>query len=166
MPKVVGVSPSRTDHKKSDTRTSTPFYISPIHRPSTHPRFLHLEAESDFAGWLSVEEGASTVVEAEVWYEDENSVWSVLKDMTRIIRLDELRRSGGDGKGKGKERDNSLEFTFDFDAKGVYCIPDESEVNGSGDGRIEGPGHVVGIVERSMRETRMKKGIGVGALHQ
>jgi hypothetical protein len=86
-----------------------------------------------------------------------------LDGVPRLVRLDQLRRRGRlSGKGKDKEREtNGLEFTFDFDLKGVYYLPscDENSVGGEG---VE----EVGVVERSMRETRMKKGIGVGALHQ
>lgn len=147
-----------------------PFYISPVHKPSTHPRFLNLSPD-DLAPWLTVEEAAATRLVLELWYDDpEEGGWKVLRGMGGSIDMALLRRVEGT---EGSEA-NAVQLTFAWDSKGVYYLPADCTeevplVNGVGtDGQ---PGQkqrqtVMGVVERSMRETRMKKGVGVGALHQ
>jgi hypothetical protein len=74
-------------------------------------------------------------------------------------------RNGGEG-------ENELEFSLKGDAGGWYSIRlDEAGERVGGDpksgdkGRKRGAS-VRGVMERSVRETRMKKGVGVGGLHQ
>ncbi len=49
----------------------TPFYISPLHRPSISPTFTSIDRRSDFADWLNVEDEAGHVVRLDVWVEKE-----------------------------------------------------------------------------------------------
>ncbi|WVQ78077.1 hypothetical protein IAT38_000158 [Cryptococcus sp. DSM 104549] len=138
---------------------SIPFYISPIHQPSTHPRFTALDPQSDFASWLTYTELASSVLEVQVWAEsaDEKVAWRQVEGVGGLVRLDQLRRKKHEGGGGV----NGLEFTLSFDPKGVYCLTSET-----GGGEAGNEGEESEVVERSMKETRMKKGVGVGGLHQ
>jgi hypothetical protein len=70
--------------------------------------------------------------------------------------------------------ENTLLFSFSTDPRGMYYLPpsgevgDQAEDDGS-EVRKEGKKKresVKGIVERSLRETRMKQGVGIGGLHQ
>ena len=56
--------------------------------------------------------------------------------------------------------DNTILFNFDSDPRGLYFVPPK------GMPPNETKHTVKGVVERSMRETRMRRGVGVGALHQ
>lgn len=97
----------------------------------------------------------------EVWYEDDpgSHAWKQLEITRGPIDLSTLRRVN---KGTAFE-DNTLQFTLSSDPDGLYYLPPE---DGGASFTEERRETVKGIVERSMRETRMKKGVGVGALHQ
>lgn len=69
--------------------------------------------------------------------------------------------------------ENTLLFSLSTDPRGIYYLPPRSGVSDQAkDGVLEGRTggkkreSVKGIVERSLRETRMKQGVGVGGLHQ
>ena len=148
---------------------SIPFYISPIHHPSTNPRFLHLE-EGDFAPWLTTEESASSQAILEVWYEDEDadstkegqekqSKWRKADNLGGEIDLTRLRRL----ENGTKLGDNAILLTLGTDPDKTYYLdpnPDHGSANTNGVSRTND------AVERSRRETRMKKGVGLGGLHQ
>jgi hypothetical protein len=133
-----------------------PFYISPIHHASIYPRFLSLSPD-DFASWLSTEAAASTAMEMEIWYEMESG-WRMLDDR-KTLSFDKLRRVEKDT----RLVDNAILFSFSSDTKGLYYWPGEDAPPAA---EKKAKHSVKGIVERSMRETRMKRGVGVGALHQ
>jgi hypothetical protein len=143
---------------------SIPFYISPIHAPSTNPRFLSLE-EGDFAPWLSVEESAGSSAIIEVWFQDPSDrQWRTADALTRRIDLDQLRRLE-----EGiKLPDNCILFTMAIDPKSTFYLPSsgqETSPQGTqSHGRQGSTGN--GVLERSKRETRMQKGVGIGGLHQ
>jgi len=148
-----------------------PFYISPIHMPSTYPRFLNLSPD-DLAPWMTVEEAASTRIVLEVWYDDpEEGGWRALSGVGGEVDMALLRRvEGAEGR-----QPNGVQLMFAWDTKGVYYLPtstpgeDVPLSNGDANPTTFGKKQketVMGVVERSMRETRMKKGVGVGALHQ
>ncbi|KAK8869985.1 hypothetical protein IAR55_000555 [Kwoniella newhampshirensis] len=143
--------PSPKEQESSARTINVPFFISPIHPPSTHPRFTSLKT-GDFAPWLSVTEYASNTLELEVWVENHDK-WKRLDGVGGVVKLDSLRRGH-------QSRPNGLEFTLSTDPKSTFYLPDNDEQLGSTQ-RVEG-----GVLERSMRETRMKKGVGVGGLHQ
>jgi hypothetical protein len=145
------------------TRNSIPFYISPTHHPSTNPRFLQLE-EGDFAPWLTVEESASNQAVLEVWYEDidqnKGVKWRKLNTgVVRDINLGHLRRLDSGT----KLGDNSVLVTLAIDPRSTYYLdPSHSGIRAVGDERSGARD----AVERSRRETRMKKGVGLGGIHQ
>ncbi|ORY25738.1 hypothetical protein BCR39DRAFT_590016 [Naematelia encephala] len=141
---------------------SVPFYVSRIHAPSTHPSFCHLE-KGDLASWLTVEEEAGDVLELEVWYEDDGS-WRKLENLSRTVKLKDLRKVDP----KQPSSENVVELTFSSDPKQVYYVPpSKGEVKFEGAESAQGQKTTVkGIVERSLRETRMKKGVSVAGLHQ
>jgi hypothetical protein len=70
--------------------------------------------------------------------------------------------------------DNVLEFTLVDDPRAVYYLPSVEAEEASDVEQSKGAEEAVhdkrleirGVMERSMRETRMKRGAGVGALHQ
>ncbi|WVF72410.1 hypothetical protein IAT40_007225 [Kwoniella sp. CBS 6097] len=154
--------------KEKEKEPTVPFYISPIHHPSTYPRFQGLE-EGDFASWLTDTEAAQDELELEIWVEIPSSLaqssgskWVKLnldgqdeKDHGGskgfIVKLSQLRRGPARG-------ENGVEFTFSHNTKEVYHIPQSGEKRDEDDRR--------NIVERSLRETRMKRGAGFGSLHQ
>jgi hypothetical protein len=148
-------------HAKGQTE-SIPFFISPIHHPSTNPRFLQLE-EGDFAPWLTVEESASSQAILEVWYEDstgegEEKKWLKADTIGGPINLTNLRKL----ENGVKLGDNALLITLGMDPGSTYYLDTDP---------ADSAGKVVGskardAVERSRRETRMKKGVGLGGLHQ
>ncbi|WWD15739.1 hypothetical protein CI109_100161 [Kwoniella shandongensis] len=138
--------------KERPIPVNVPFFISPIHPPSTHPRFTSLE-HGDFAPWLSVNEFASTSLELEVWIETDTK-WKRMEGIGGVVRLDKLRKGY-------QTRPNGLEFTLSTHPKSIFYLPGEDEQRDEGRMLVEG-----GVMERSMRETRMKKGVGVGGLHQ
>lgn len=149
-------------------RDSIPFYVSPIHHPSTNPRFLQLE-EGDFAPWLSVEESASDHAVLEVWYEDHDQdqnqnqkvKWRKLKPgiVGGEVNLGHLRRL----EPGMKLGDNSVLITLATDPRSTYYLdPTYTGQGGASDAKTGARD----AVERSRRETRMKKGIGLGGLHQ
>ena len=150
---------------------SIPFYISPIHHWSTHPRFLSLSHETDFAPWLTTEQSASETIHVEIWYEDGLDQWHIVDAISGPVQLSQLRRLERDQ----SLSENTLQFTLSSDPKSVYYLPKKGfRVVQNGDapiGKEKRDGKqtreaVRGMVERSMRETRMKKGVGVGGLHQ
>jgi hypothetical protein len=154
-------------HRNGET-DSTPFYISPIHHPSTNPRFLQLE-EGDFAPWLSTEEAASSQAILEVWYEDllqeaegedKKKSWHKADTIGGDLDLTHLRKLE-----KGvKLGDNAILVTLGTDPTSTYYLePDPNSSKSVGD---TGVSRARDAVERSRRETRMKKGVGLGGLHQ
>jgi hypothetical protein len=161
-----------SDKKKSLTATypDVPFYISPIHHPSRYPRFLNLNVETDFASWLTVEQFAGTSFRMEIWYEavesDESGgpgQWTRLSTVDFDIDLSNLRK---------KEKttvlaSNALEFTLASDPKAIFYLPenDQSTLEDDSPSKKKRQ-NLQGIVERSMRESKMRKGVGVGDLHQ
>lgn len=154
--------------QNSSSSSLTPFFLSPIHPPSSYPAFPSLLPESDFASWLSTSELAAQEVEVEVWYEDPSVGWRTVSDLGGRIHLRHLRRVEP---GK-RETENGLEFSLKGDLGGWYALPDGNVLTKDleneavdGKGRKRGAS-VKGVIERSVRETRMKKGVGVGGLHQ
>jgi hypothetical protein len=148
----------------------TPFYVSSIHHPSTHPRWISLSHDTDFAPWLTVEEAASSAFTLEVWYEDCAAGWRVLGNVGGKMDLGGLRRV----EREDEVGENTLLFSLSTDPRGMYSFPPRGGVgdqveNGESDvgkGGRKKKESVKGIVERSLRETRMKQGVGVGGLHQ
>jgi hypothetical protein len=143
--------------KRRTQEESIPFYISPIHHPSTNPRFLSLE-EGDLAPWLTVEEAASNSAILEIWYEETDSKWHKanlagigLMDLNQFRRLEKDTKLG----------DNAILITLSTDPRSTYYLDPSSRPDESGRKRSN-----TDAVERSRRETRMKKGIGLGGLHQ
>jgi len=141
---------------------SVPFYISPIHHPSTNPRFLQLE-EGDFAPWLTVEESASSQAILEVWYEDstgegDEKKWCKADTIGGPINLTNLREleSGV------KLGDNAILITMGMDPGSTYYLDTDSSHSAA---KVDAS-KARDAVERSRRETRMKKGVGLGGLHQ
>lgn len=144
------------------TSESIPFFISPIHHPSTNPRFLQLE-EGDFAPWLTTEESASSQAILEVWYEEstvegEEKKWREADTIGGPIKLTDLRKLDG-GVTLG---DNALLITLAMDPDSTYYLDNTSSHSAA---KVDGS-KAKDAVERSRRETRMKKGIGLGGLHQ
>jgi hypothetical protein len=132
-----------------------PFYISPIHRQSTHPRFLSL-TQDDLAGWLTIEEAAGMAFDLEIWYED-TAGWKLLDAVDKRIDLNRVKRLDA-----GEQlQENTVLLTFSSDPKALYRV---CHTETSPQGPL-GPTER-GVVERSMRETRMKRGVGIGGLHQ
>jgi hypothetical protein len=156
-----------------ETPTTTalvaPFFISSIHHPSINPRFSSL-TEDDFAPWLVTEEKASHTFDLELWYESKPGEWTRFDGLSKTVDLGQLRRVDHTATSLG---DNTVLFQLGSDSKALYYLPDDtlkvesdppsSPLNGS---TPHTRSAVNGVVERSMRETRMKKGTGVGALHQ
>ncbi|KAL7408825.1 hypothetical protein BDY24DRAFT_419433 [Mrakia frigida] len=186
----------------------TPFYISPTHRPSTHPRFGDLDPEADFGKWdRRIWREEKVVVEVWVWVagqkrvkvgkEEEEAVvveerkereWKVLKEVE--VDLGRVKRWNG----KSFLPPNTVLISFTSHPLEFYFVPSPSPAPSSSlvrprfertlsDGEIEAPtrsspilkkkkklvtewGDVGDAVERSLRETRMKKGIGFGELHR
>jgi len=141
---------------------SVPFYISPIHHPSTNPRFLQLE-EGDFAPWLTTEVSASNQAILEVWYEDSTGnegekKWLKADTIGGPMNLTDLRKleSGV------KLGDNAILITLGMDPESTYYL-DTNPANSAGNVDAS---KARDAVERSRRETRMKKGVGLGGLHQ
>ena len=158
-------SPSIPD---SRPEAVTPFYISPIHLPSTHPRFLDITPENDFAPWLTIEESASQSIELEVWYEAEEG-WRKLDALSGVVDLARFRRTKKDGKRPDNTKlpDNTLQLTVSSDPEPLFYLPHGDSPNREHGGRnVKARETVHGVVERSLRETRMKQGVGVGGLHQ
>jgi hypothetical protein len=158
----VNATGHKNDVKVNDTpyppALSVPFYISPIHKPSTSPRYLSLE-EGDFAPWLSVEEAAGNQALLEVWYEDDiDGQWRKAEACSRRINLNQLRRVND----TTKLPENSILLTISLDPKSTFYIPASDEVSSTATQARVGNG----VLERSKRETRMQKGAGLGALHQ
>jgi len=152
----------RDEQTEKGTSESIPFFISPIHHPSTNPRFLQLE-EGDFAPWLTTEESASSQAILEVWYEDsvgegEKETWRKADTIGGPIKLTDLRKL----EGGVKLGDNAILITLGMDPDSTYYL--ETNISHS-TGIVDGS-KARDAVERSRRETRMKKGIGLGGLHQ
>lgn len=110
--------------------------------------------EGDFAPWLTIEEGASDQTILEVWYETESG-WRIADDVGGRLDLHALMRLD-----KSVDlQDNAVLLTLSTDPRSTFYIP------------LDGASHsksaaASGVVERSKRETRMKKGVGLGGLHQ
>lgn len=129
-----------------------PFFLSPIHKPSTHPRWADLEP-GDFAQWLTVPEAAGTQLQLNVWYEDRGR-WKRLPDVGGRVDLHDLVPIPKDG----VLPPNTIEWTFSNQPKHVFYLPVVKPEPKAVDDK--------NVVERSLRETRMKKGATVSALHQ
>lgn len=137
-----------------------PFFISPIHSPSIFPRFCDLDPQSDFAPWLTYTDLASTLMEIQVWVEtpdmddDQNAgprKWKLLEGVGGVVQLDRLTRKTGQGS------PNSLELTFSFDPQGVYCIASSESSQETTSVLAE---------DQKWKDSKLKKGVGVGSLHQ
>lgn len=137
-----------------------PFFISPIHSPSIFPRFSDLDPQSDFAPWLTYTDLASTLVEIQIWVEipdigGDKDVgtrkWKLLEGVGGIVQLDRLTRKTGQGS------PNNLELTFSFDPKGVYCIAPSESSQETTSALVE---------DQKWKDSKLKKGVGVGSLHQ
>lgn len=160
-------SPLSSPMTPTAPRTIVPFYISPIHHPSTYPRFLSLAPDTDFAPWITVDEAASHRVHLEVWYEDDG--WKIFNGISGEIDLGQLRKLEKDTKLPG----NTIQFMLSSDSKDIYYLPppqtEQNDHSPVEDEAVQGRTprqNVRGVVERSIRETRMKKGVGIGGLHQ
>jgi hypothetical protein len=114
-------------------------------------------------------------LEVEVWYESPDGEWAVVPDLGGQVDLRDLKEVE-----KGMcIPDNTLEFTLASAPKAVFYLPSREDLdNGVEDEEKESGGakqvtaarvgaqDLKGVMERSLRETRMKRGAGVGALHQ
>lgn len=78
------------------------------------------------------------------------------------IDLSRLSPVGKDG----KLPNNAIGFTLSTDPTEVFYVPQAATRTESEEKPKKSGETVRGIVERSLRETRMKQGIGVGGLHQ
>lgn len=98
----------------------------------------------------------------EVWYESPDGSWAIVPDLGGEVDMAHLRKVGK----QADVPDNTLEFTLATDPKAVFYLdPDLDDVEEGGE--VSGRGNEIkGVMEKSMRETRMKRGAGVGALHQ
>ncbi|WWC69673.1 uncharacterized protein I206_103616 [Kwoniella pini CBS 10737] len=138
---------------ESKPETEIPFYISPIHTPSTNPRFQGLES-NDFANWLTPAQCAQNQFVMEVWIQLPSGEWKLMDGIGGLLDLKELRR------GPSTANSNGIEFTLSLNPKETYHVPSTSELE-SGEESQRG----IGVMERSLRETRMKKGVTFGGLH-
>lgn len=131
-----------------------PFFFSPIHSPSTDPRFRNLDPEGDFAPWLTGTERAGTSVDIGVWVE-ERGRWRRLRGAGGLVDLTQLVPVPADT----PLPPNTIELTLSTHPRMKFCLPPPG---------TEPPKRdlMKGVVERSLRETRMKKGANAGALHQ
>lgn len=131
-----------------------PFFLSPVHEPSTHPRWASIE-HGDLAPWITGGECAGTKVDLGVWYE-ERGKWRRLPGIGGVIDLSDLVPVSPNT----ELPPNSVEFTFTtWPLTAFYLAPiGEAPATMREDEK--------GVVERSLRETRMKKGANVGGLHQ
>ena len=149
--------------KRKDDQLEVPFYVSAIHNPSTHPRFLSLAPETDFASWLTTESAASTVLQVEVWIEDDAiapAKWQKVEGLGGLVDLCDLRPVSP----QAPLLPNTLQFTLDIDDKHVFYLPPRDP---GSHGTSAMKRHTArGVLERSKRETRMKKGSTLSALHQ
>lgn len=132
-----------------------PFFLSPIHEPSTHPRWASIEP-GDLAPWVTGSECAGTSVDLGVWYE-ERGKWRRLPGIGGVIDLSDLIPVSPNT----VLPPNSVEFTFYSSPRTAYYLPPADSEAPAGRREDE-----KGVVERSLRETRMKKGANVGGLHQ
>lgn len=159
-PKSQGVSAENGESKP------IPFFLSAIHPPSSHPTFPSLLPASDFASWLSAAELAAQEILVEVWYEDLDLGWSIIPGLGGLLDLRALEPVQKDDLSP-----NSLQISLKGDKENWYSIPTSvSSEKHSMDGDIvqtrKRGASVRGVLERSVRETRMKKGVSVGTLHQ
>ncbi|ORX39691.1 hypothetical protein BD324DRAFT_614626 [Kockovaella imperatae] len=150
-------SPRSPTYSSPFPRPDVPFYISPIHHPSIHPRFVTLASEGDFAPWLTTEESGLDTFDVEVWYEDDDRGWRRANDLCRRIRLQDLRR-----REKQVSDPNTFEITLSSDPRGIYYLC-QAPQSRSAKTKTQTIRH---IVQRSLRETRMKDGVSVGGLLQ
>jgi hypothetical protein len=104
----------------------------------------------------------------EVWYEHPVAGWIVLPGVGGVVDLRHLRPVD-----KCQRGEHSLEFSIKGDGGVWYSTAIADDLNGSGDGKMgvkaaprERGASVRGVLERSVRETRMKKGVSIGSLHQ
>lgn len=141
--------PGRPEEPPSST---VPFFLSPIRKPSTHPRWADLEP-GDFASWLTVPETASLQVQLDVWYEDKGR-WKRLPNVGGVIDLRHLVPVPANG----VLPPNTIEWTFSSQPGRKFYLPEVS--------LDDKPLDEKNVVERSLRETRMKKGASVSGLHQ
>jgi hypothetical protein len=111
-----------------------------------------------------VEESASSQVVLEVWYEDTNGEgmdkkWLKTEVIGGELNLAHLRKL----EDRAKLGDNAILVTLAIDPGSTYylSLDPHAEREGGGSGS-----KARDAVERSRRETRMKKGVGLGGLHQ
>ncbi|GMK55449.1 hypothetical protein CspeluHIS016_0205050 [Cutaneotrichosporon spelunceum] len=140
--------PARTERP-----AAVPFFLSPIHEASTQPRWSSLE-RGDLAPWINSVECAGSRVDLAVWVEDRGK-WRRLPGVGGVIDFYDLVPVP-----QGAVLPpNSVEFTFTSAPHKTFYLPPEGETAPQRDDEK-------GVVERSMRETRMKKGANFGGLHQ
>lgn len=175
---------------------AAPFFISPAHRPATHPRFAELAPDgSDFAPWaravgVSREEGL--VVELWVRGRATGAEWGQLKAWK--VRLDELER--WDGKTLLAPNTLTVRLVVDGGAQTYVVRPpvppttaagaagagsrarlervlSDPELHSTGSATAAAAASRKPVVEwggadeavrRSLRETRMKVGVGADEL--
>lgn len=157
-----GVAKHSQQSRTNGPSESIPFFISPIHHPSTNPRFLQLE-EGDFAPWLTIEESASSQAILEVWYEHsigegEEKKWLKADTIGGTVNLTDLRKL----ENGVKLGDNAILITLGMDPGSTYYLDTNSADSAGAVDRSKARD----AMERSRRETRMKKGVGLGGLHQ
>lgn len=99
-------------------------------------------------------------MEIQVWVEtpdmddDQNAgprKWKLLEGVGGVVQLDRLTRKTGQGS------PNSLELTFNFDPQGVYCIASSESSQETTSVLAE---------DQKWKDSKLKKGVGVGSLHQ
>ncbi|CAE6429749.1 unnamed protein product [Rhizoctonia solani] len=86
-PSTRSASPARS--VVEDRLATVPFFISSIHRPSTNPSWMDLDANGDFAGWVDCQQSRVTVA---LWGrvdECSASAWSNLKGKDKDIGPEE-----------------------------------------------------------------------------
>lgn len=107
------------------------------------------------ASWLSVTDAANTQVDVQVWVDEGKATWRRLRDVGGLVDLTKLVPIP-----PGQTlAPNTLQWTFSSHPKSVFYSPPPGTVLPEKDPEK-------GILERSVRETRMRKGATVGALHQ
>lgn len=104
------------------------------------------------APWLTVPAAAGTEVQVDVWYE-ERGRWKRLPGVGGLVDLRDLVPIP---MGAVLEP-NTIEWTFASQPKHTFYLPAKKPEDHRED---------EDVVNRSLRETRMKKGATVGGLHQ
>jgi hypothetical protein len=139
--------------RSTERPAPVPFFLSPIHEPSTQPRWASIE-RGDLAPWITGAECAGTRVDLAVWVE-ERGKWRRLPGVGGLVDLCDLVPVPAGA----VLPPNSVEFTFTTSPRTVFYLPPEGAEPAPREDEK-------GVVERSLRETRMKKGANFGGLHQ